>query len=295
MSSDLSDQNPRRSRGLGSGLAALLGESGRSEVDSKVVAMSSPKTLPISCIVPGRLQPRTKFDESEIAALADSIRSQGIIQPILVRPIEGSDKDYEIIAGERRWRAAQLARLHEVPVIIHFIGDKDSLQIALIENLQRQELNVFEEAEAYQNLIKDFGNSQEEIAKLMGKSRSHVANTIRLLRLPNEIKDMVLMSQITPGHARVLLAAENPLEIARIILKRSLNVRQAEKLVANGLNRVSPNIGDALKDANTQDLERHLTNRIGLKVSVSAKKRGGNITIKYDNLEQLDEFLKKLS
>jgi len=295
MSSDLSDQKPRRSRGLGSGLAALLGESGRGEVDNKGIGMASTKTLPISCIGPGRLQPRTKFDEAEIKALADSISSQGIIQPILVRPVEGSGKDYEIVAGERRWRAAQLARLHEVPVIIHFIGDKDALQIALIENLQRQELNVFEEAEAYQNLIKDFGNSQEEIAKLIGKSRSHVANIIRLLGLPDEIKDMVLMNQITPGHGRVLLAVANPLEIARIILKQSLNVRQTEKLVKNGLNRVPPKIGGAIKDANTQDLERHLTNRIGLKVLVSAKKRGGKITIKYDNLDQLDEFLKKFS
>ena len=294
MSSDSSGQTPQRMRGLGSGLAALLGEGGADGVNTETTPAAA-RVLPIGSLRAGRLQPRTTFDRAEIESLAQSISAQGIIQPILARPAKDSDGDYEIIAGERQWRAAQVAGLHEVPVVIHFIGDQDALEIALIENLQRQDLNIFEEAEAYQHLISDYGNSQEEVAGAVGRSRSHVANTVRLLALPAEIKDLTVAGKLSPGHARVLLGAENAVEIAHKIVNENLNVRQTEKLMQDTNEGASqPVKAKKEKNADLRDLEETLTVRLGLKVTISEKKRGGSVSVQYKTLEQLDELLKKL-
>lgn len=295
MTSDSSGQTPQRVRGLGSGLAALLGEGGRTDGVNTETTPAASRVLPIGSLRAGRLQPRTEFDRAEIESLAESISAQGIIQPILARPAKDSDGDYEIIAGERRWRAAQVAGLHEVPVVIHFIGDQDALEIALIENLQRQDLNVFEEAEAYQHLISDYGNSQEEVAHAVGRSRSHVANTVRLLALPAEIKELTVAGKLSPGHARVLLGAENAVEIAHKIVNENLNVRQTEKLMQDTVEGASqPVKAKKEKNADLRDLEETLTSRLGLKVTISEKKRGGSVSVQYKTLEQLDELLKKL-
>ena len=295
MNSDSSGQTPQRTRGLGSGLAALLGETSRGEGVSKDFTPAASRVLSIGSLRPGRLQPRTEFDSKEIQSLAASISSQGIIQPILVRPAKDTDGDYEIIAGERRWRAAQLAGLHEVPVVVHFIGDQDALEIALIENLQRQNLNVFEEAEAYQHLIADYGNSQEEVAQAVGRSRSHVANVIRLLALAPEIKQMTVAGKLSPGHARVLLGAENAIQMANKIVSENLNVRQTEKLISKADDKNQTVKSKKEKNADLRDLEDTLTNRLGLRVRINEKKRGGNISVEYKTLEQLDEFLKRLN
>ena len=295
MNSDSSGQTPQRTRGLGSGLAALLGETSRGEGVSKDFTPAASRVLSIGSLRPGRLQPRTEFDSKEIQSLAASISTQGIIQPILVRPAKDTDGDYEIIAGERRWRAAQLAGLHEVPVVVHFIGDQDALEIALIENLQRQNLNVFEEAEAYQHLIADYGNSQEEVAQAVGRSRSHVANVIRLLALAPEIKQMTVAGKLSPGHARVLLGAENAIQMANKIVSENLNVRQTEKLISKADDKNQTVKAKKEKNADLRDLEDTLTNRLGLRVRINEKKRGGNISVEYKTLEQLDEFLKRLN
>ncbi len=295
MNADSSGQTPQRVRGLGSGLAALLGEGGRADGVNTETTPAAARVLPIGSLRAGRLQPRTEFKREEIESLAESIKAQGIIQPILARPAKDSDGDYEIIAGERRWRAAQLAGLHEVPVVIHFIGDQDALEIALIENLQRQDLNVFEEAEAYQHLISDYGNSQEEVAHAVGRSRSHVANTVRLLALPPEIKDLTIAGKLSPGHARVLLGAENAVEIAHKIVNENLNVRQTEQLMQKAEESESrPVKAKKEKNADLRDLEETLTVRLGLKVTINEKKRGGSVSVQYKTLEQLDELLKKL-
>jgi len=295
MNSDSSGQAPQRTRGLGSGLAALLGETGRGDVASKDSTPAASRVLSIGSLRPGRLQPRTEFDSEEIQSLAASISTQGIIQPILVRPAKDTDGDYEIIAGERRWRAAQVAGLHEVPVVVHFIGDQDALEIALIENIQRQNLNVFEEAEAYQHLIADYGNSQEEVAQAVGRSRSHVANIIRLLALAPEIKQMTIAGKLSPGHARVLLGVENSIQMANKIVSENLNVRQTEKLIRKADDKSRPVKVKKEKNANLRDLEETLTNRLGLRVRINEKSRGGNISVEYKTLEQLDELLKKLN
>lgn len=295
MSAESSDHTPTRMRGLGSGLAALLGDGGRGESVNPDSTPHATRVLPIASLSAGRLQPRREFDEAELNSLAESIRKQGIIQPILARPAKDSDGDYEIIAGERRWRAAQRAGLHEVPVVVHFIGDQDALEIALIENLQRQDLNIFEEAEAYQRLISEYGNTQDDVARALGRSRSHVANTVRLLALPPEIKRLTIAGHLSPGHARVLLSANNALELASKIVDENLNVRQAEKLLHGaGSGSKRSHRAKAEKSADLKDLEHNLTNRLGLKVTITEKKRGGSLTVHYKTLEQLDEFLRRL-
>jgi ParB family chromosome partitioning protein len=297
MNAESSNSTVQRVRGLGSGLAALLGDAsgGRSDKTAGESTPTAPRVLPIASLRAGRLQPRTEFTEAEINSLAESIRQQGIIQPILARPAKDSDGDYEIIAGERRWRAAQRAGLHEVPVIVHFIGDQDALEIALIENLHREDLNIFEEAEAYQRLITEYSSTQEEVARALGRSRSHIANTVRLLTLPPEVKDLTSAGKLSPGHARVLVGARNAVELAKKIVAENLNVRQTEALL-----RTQPPVSKSLrqvtkeKTADIKDLEQTLTNRLGLKVSLTEKRRGGVLSVQYKTLEQLDEFLKRL-
>ena len=295
-------------RNLGRGLSALLGDTGvaaaAAVLDGGTAAASAPgtpgpakglRTLPVSQRKPGKYQPRRQFDEEAIADLVESVRDKGVLQPLLVRPIAGG---YEIIAGERRWRAAQRAQLHDVPVIIREFTDKEALEVALVENLQRQDLSPLEEAEGYRRLVEEFNHTQEELAKAVGKSRSHVANMMRLLALPDPIKGMVEAKQISAGHARALLTAADPLTLAREVVDKQLNVRQTEKLAATepktragaGGRPAAP-----AKDADTAALERDLTELLGVRVTLKPMGKGGELTIQYGSLEQLDDILSRLS
>ncbi len=276
-------------RRLGRGLSALLGEA----VAEPQPNERAPRTLTVDQIVPGPYQPRQRFDHETMSALADSIRENGILQPILVRPRAGHPMNYEIIAGERRWRAAQLAKLHDVPVIVRDLDDGRSLEIALVENVQRQDLSPLEEAEGYRRLVDDFGNTQEDLAHRVGKSRSHIANTLRLLSLPESVRQLVEDGKLSAGHARALLSAIDPVGLANEVVARGLNVRQTENLVR------APHDGPARrprpeKDADTRALERDLASRLGLAVAIDSRGEGGALTIRYRTLEQLDLVLLRL-
>jgi ParB family chromosome partitioning protein len=279
-----------RPRGLGRGLSALIGEEAlpsRGEI-----SMRKPLTLPVAFLTPNRLQPRVNFSEEEIRELADSLHEKGMLQPILVRPITGESQRYEIIAGERRWRAAQLARLHEVPVVIREVSDAESLELAIIENVQRSDLNAIEEARAYHELMDRFAYTQEQVAKVVGKSRSHVANTIRLLKLPEGVKSLVRDGQLSAGHARALLGTDNPEARAREIILGALNVRQTEHRSSNGKSHRS---SGSAADPNIAELESSLYKLLGLRMKVMHKQRGGGeLRISYRNLEQLDGLIHKL-
>jgi ParB family chromosome partitioning protein len=280
-------------KGLGRGLAALLGE------DSEpTVAAAQPqrgiRTLPIEHLKPGRLQPRRRMDDAPIQELADSIAAKGILQPILARKAQDAPDAYEIIAGERRWRAAQLAGLHEVPVVVKDLTDGEALEVALVENLQRQDLTPLEEAEGYKRLMEEFAHTQEQLAATVGKSRSHVANMMRLLGLPEAVKDMLQSGELTAGHARALLTAPDPVHLAREIARRSLSVREAERL-ASAHAKKSAGRKAAAKDADTRALERDLASRLGLKVDIRHRGlQGGTLTIHYTMLEQLDDVIERL-
>jgi ParB family transcriptional regulator, chromosome partitioning protein len=280
-----------RRRILGRGLSALFGE--ESEDYAALDRLRQAKTVPVDFVRAGRFQPRRQFDEAALQALAESIREKGVLQPILVRRHPDDASAYEIIAGERRWRAAQLAQLHEIPVVIRELDDREALEIALVENIQRQDLTALEEAEGYRRLMEEFSHTQENLAKSVGKSRSHVANMMRLLSLPDPVKEHVEAGRLTAGHARALLNAENPAGLADEVVRRGLNVRQTE-LVAQaakpGNKRVPPP-----KDPDTAALERDLANLLGLKVTVNFAGRGGALTIHYQTLEQLDDVLRRLN
>ncbi len=295
----------KRRSSLGRGLSALLGESNAAAVNVLEKDKASDdgalprglRTLPIGQLKPGKFQPRRQFDEDAIADLVESIREKGILQPILVRPLEG---DYEIIAGERRWRAAQRAQLHDVPVIIRELTDKEALEVALVENLQRQDLSALEEAEGYRRLVEEFSHTQEELAKAVGKSRSHVANMMRLLALPDPIKDMVEQKKLSAGHARALLTADDPVALAKEVVDKQLNVRQTEKLASGeGKGKTAQGGGmrsaAAAKDADITALERELAQILGVRVDIQTLGKGGTLTIHYGNLEQLDDILSRLS
>jgi len=281
-------------KGLGRGLSALMGE-------PAAAAPARPtRELPIELLHPGRYQPRKRFDEAELEALADSIRSVGVVQPIVVRRKSGPGEEYEIVAGERRWRAAQRAALHAVPVVVKEISDLQAMEFALVENLQRQDLNPVEEAQGYQRMLDEFGHTQEQVAKIVGKSRSHVANTLRLLGLPPGIRVMLEDGRLSAGHARALLTAAAPEQLAKAIVARGLNVRQAERLAqgkpaAKRAAAAAPAPPAAPKDADTRALEANLSNALGLTVTVEfAAEAGGEVRIKYATLEQLDEVCRRL-
>lgn len=293
----MSDANepPRPARGLGRGLSALLGESPESDGETVQRARSS-RTLPVERLRPGRYQPRKRFDEEEMRALVESVRRQGIIQPIVVRRDPDVPEVFEIIAGERRWRAAQTVQLHEVPVIIRDISDDDALQLALIENIQRQELNAIEEAEGYRRLTEDFGHSQNEVAEAVGKSRSHVANTLRLLSLPPEVSEMVRDGRLTAGAARAVLNDPDPVGTAKRIVEEGLNVRQAEAIRRGVEQAAKPPAEAPQKDADTVALEQSLRDSLGLQVDIRHKgAKGGQVVIRYKTLEQLDEICRRLT
>ena len=279
---------------LGRGLSALLGESG-----ARVLAgPGAPRTVPIEAIRPSPFQPRRRFAEAELDGLVQSIREKGVIQPLLVRPLDDAGgepgADFELVAGERRWRAAQRAGLHEVPVVIRPFGDSEVLEIALVENLQREDLTPLEEAEAYSRLMQEFGRSQAEVAETIGKSRSHVANTLRLLALPPPVKHQLEEGALTAGHARALLAAPDPAALAGEVVRRGLNVRATEMLVRRRAARPEPRQRRP-RDADTLTLEREIGAALGLRVTLAPKGRGGSLSLHYSSLDQLDRVLKLLS
>jgi len=287
------DDAPRPNRGLGRGLSALLGETTTN--DAETIQRARNNALPIERLRPGRFQPRRRFDDEEMRSLVESVRRQGILQPIVVRPIKGEQDLWEIVAGERRWRAAQTVQLHDVPVIIKDLNDSDTLQIALIENIQRQDLNAIEEAEGYRRLSEDFGHTQGEIAEAVGKSRSHVANVSRLLSLPDEVTEMVRNGQLSAGHARSIIGSDDPVGLARKMLAEGMNVRQAEA-IRKGVTKAAadPKVAP-VKDADTQALENSLRDALGLLVDIKHKNSGmGEVLVKYQNLEQLDDICQRL-
>src|ERR1700757_4706183 len=239
-----------RRRQLGRGLAALFGET---EID-QVAEPPAQRRVPIELIRPGAFQPRRRFAETELDALAQSIREKGILQPLLVRPLTGEEADFELVAGERRWRAAQRIGMHEVPVIVRQLGDSEALEIALVENLQREDLSALEEAEAYRRLMEEFGRTQASLAEAVGKSRSHVANTLRLLSLPAPVRHRLDQGQLSAGPARALLAAADPEALAAEVVRRGLNVRATERLVQRRAEM--PRRQRHIRDADTVALER---------------------------------------
>jgi ParB family transcriptional regulator, chromosome partitioning protein len=275
-----------RMRGLGRGLSALIGEEA---VPTRGEAAKATRTLPIAFLKPGRFQPRKNFADDALADLAASIKEKGVLTPILVRPL-GPDA-YEIVAGERRWRADQMAKLHDVPVVVRELADAEALEIAIIENVQRADLNAIEEAGAYQELIERFGRTQEQVAQDVGKSRSHVANTLRLLRLPDSVKALIREGKLTAGHARTLLSAPDPEAAAWDILSGKMTVREAEQ---RSVKKKKPGAKPP-KDPNIADLESRLSNGLGLKVQIAHKgDKGGEIRIFYSSLEQLDDVTRRL-
>jgi ParB family chromosome partitioning protein len=261
------------------------------------------RKVPIGDLRPGRFQPRTKFDEEDIASLADSLRRKGMLQPILARPVlAGADGDLEIVAGERRWRAAQQASLHEVPVLVREFSDVEVVEIALVENLQRTDLNPLEEAAAFKRLQDEFGFNQAEIGEAVGKSRSHIANTMRLMELPSEVQTMLEDGRLTAGHARALLGSDNAIALAHTVIDRGLSVRDTEALVkqesqppsGSAAGRAAAKAGGDEKDADTKDLENRLAERLGLKVDINGRGEKGRVVLHYTDLEQLDDIIAKL-
>ena len=274
--------NPFKSKkGLGRGLSSLIGDN-----DIK----TSNDKISISSIIPNRNQPRKKFEKETLDELTNSIKERGIIQPLIVRKSDGQVDMFELIAGERRWQAAQTAGLHEVPVIVIEADNLKSLELAIVENVQRQDLNAIDEAESYKNLIDNFGYDQEKVSKFIGKSRSYISNSLRLLTLPEKLIDMVRNEKISQGHARVLIGLENALHIAEKIIKKKLSVRQSENLVR--LVKKSPNKIYKPRDANIIAAEKELTDKLGMKVLLKNKKNNtGSLIFEYKAYDQLDRLI----
>lgn len=277
-----------RHRGLGRGLSALIGE----EAPVAPTPQSGPsaqRTIPLGWLKPNPFQPRKSFAADELQELANSIREKGVLQPILVRP--RSAESFEIVAGERRWRAAQLAKLHDVPVVIRELSDGESLELAIVENVQRSDLNAVEEATAYQELIDKFDYTQERLSQEVGKSRSHIANTVRLLKLPEPVQVLVREGKLSAGHARTLIGHANPEARAKEIIRQALNVREAER---RSKQKKSP--ASAASNADVRALETSLAQVLGLKTEIAHKgASGGELRIFYKTLEQLDDVIQRLS
>ena len=277
-------------KGLGRGLSSLIGDAS----PGAPISGGFERRMAIEMIDPNPNQPRRLFDAAEIDALAASIEVQGVLQPLLVRPDKTNPARFQLVAGERRWRAAQKARIHEVPVVVRDLSDREALEVALIENIQRADLNPLEEAKGYRALMADFSHTQEAVAVAVGKSRSHIANMVRLLDLPDPVKGMIDAGQLTMGHARALLRANEPEKLAATIVSRGLNVRQAERLAA-AAKPATKNRTTQAKDVNIAALERELGDKIGLAVSIAHNGESGTLTISYRTLEQLDDLLHRLS
>lgn len=307
------DDKPR-SRGLGRGLSALLGEGEAVDAAREMESASSAsarggagvRIVPIELIEPNPDQPRKSFNETELAELAESIADKGLLQPLLVRPLDGASERYQIVAGERRWRAAQRARLHEAPCVIRELTDRETLEIAIVENVQRADLNAVEEARALRHLVETFGHTQEDVARAVGKSRAHVANTLRLLALPDAVLDRLAAGDISAGHARAVATAPDPAALVEEIIARGLSVRAAETLARTSSGRSerkggakppasAAGSGGAGKDADTRALEADLAARLGLEVEIAHSGERGAVTVKFASLEQLDEICRRLS
>jgi ParB family transcriptional regulator, chromosome partitioning protein len=292
----------RAPRGLGRGLSALLGDSeltGASERRSPDSLSRDPSTreIGIDQIVRNPSQPRRRFDETDLQTLADSIATHGVLQPLLLRPLDDGTQRYEIVAGERRWRAAQLAGLHQVPALVRKFDDLGTLEVSIVENVQRADLNSIEEAQAYQQLIDRFGRTQQSIADSVGKSRAHIANTLRLLALPDEILDDVRDGRLTAGHARAILSSTDMKATARTIIAKELSVRDAEKLVSETGKKTAKRVSrETYLEGDSKALAYDLSAALGLDVSINVKtNQAGSITIAYNNLEQLDDLCRRLT
>jgi len=288
---ELAMADEARSR-LGRGLASLIGD-----VGGEAAHLDRPRTqrkVPIEFLKPNPRNPRREFADTELGELADSIKQHGVIQPIVVRPVRGTQDRYEIIAGERRWRASQIAGLHEVPIVPVDVSDSDALEIAIIENVQRENLNAMEEAQGYHALANEFKRSQDEIAKIVGKSRSHVANTLRLLQLPESVQMLVRSGELSAGHARAVIGADEPEALAREIVDKGMNVREAEALARKAAGTGVKPRPSPRKSADTLALERDISERVGLQVQIHDKDGAGEVRIRYGDLEQLDELCRRL-
>ncbi|CAN7221005.1 ParB/RepB/Spo0J family partition protein [Mesorhizobium sp. LjNodule214] len=282
---------------LGRGLAALIGEIDRPAIAEKQSPAADGK-VPIEFVSPNPKNPRRHFGEAELTDLAQSIREHGVVQPVVARPSPTQAGRYEIIAGERRWRAAQRAGLTEIPIIVRDVNDRMALELAIIENVQRADLNPVEEAQGYQQLIDEHGYTQADLGQVIGKSRSHVANTLRLLKLPDVIRDMLVDGALSAGHARTLVTAEDPAGLAKRIVDEGLSVRQAEALAqmpagpTPAKTKAAPSAPE--KDPDTLALEKLMTDTIGMIVSIEHKERGGVLRVNYRTLDQLDELCRRL-
>jgi ParB family chromosome partitioning protein len=292
---ELAMADEARSR-LGRGLASLIGD-----VGGEAAHLERPRAqrkVPIEFLKANPRNPRRAFSDAELGELADSIKQHGVIQPIIVRPVKGVQDRFEIIAGERRWRASQIAGLHEVPIVPVDVSDSDALEIAIIENVQREDLNAMEEAQGYHALANEFKRSAEDIAKIVGKSRSHVANMMRLTKLPEEVQVLIASGKLSAGHARALIGVPDPAATASRIIAEGLNVRQVEALVhdiGGSVRKPRTARGVLVKNADTLALEKRVGDILGLSVSVDHKGPSGTMHIKYRDLEQLDEILRRLN
>ena len=287
-------------RGLGRGLSALMGDVQPPATHSATpeAAAAGERTVPIEAIAPNPDQPRTDFDSTALEELTDSIKEKGILQPILVRPNPNAKPEFQIVAGERRWRAAQKAQLHVVPIIIKSFTDLEAMEIAIVENIQRDDLNAVEEAKGYRRLMDHHKRTQEDMAQALGKSRSHIANTLRLLQLPDEVLAYIRSGQLSAGHARALITAEDPVSAAREIVARGLSVRKAEALAKAGKKPAAGAKNPAKKkSADTRAIEGDLSASLGMKVSIDAdpNQTSGKVTVRYKDLDQLDDLCRVLA
>lgn len=292
----------KRPSGLGRGLSALMGEHAppvaislpgqASSGDAVPPPPSGVRMVPVTHLHAMPNQPRRTFDETTLQELAESITARGMLQPIIVRDVDGA---LQIVAGERRWRAAQIAQIHQVPVIVKEFDDKTALELAIIENVQREQLNAWEEGESYRRLVDEHGYSQEQLGRIVGKSRSHIANLMRLHNLPVTVHNWLAAGDLTMGHARALLSSADPVVHAREIIAKGLSVRQTERLVKKREAKPARIRGEAVGDADIQALERQLSELIGLKISIRHQGRDGSVTIEYSSLEQLDMICQRLS
>jgi ParB family chromosome partitioning protein len=278
---------------LGRGLAALIGDVGEDEQVSQS-GRQGQKRVPIEFLRANLKNPRKSFDEAELEDLANSVKEKGVVQPILVRAVQGTANVFEIIAGERRWRAAQRAGVHDVPVVVLEVSDKEALEIAIVENVQRADLNAIEEAAGYQALITTYAHTQDALAKIIGKSRSHIANTLRLLKLPDDVRQFVLDGKLSAGHARALISMDDPSAAAKRIIAGGLSVRDAEALGQANSPAKAKSGKAPRKDEDTTVLEKILSDALGLNVEVAHKGPGGQVIIRYSSLEQLDEVARRL-
>ena len=296
---DKGDLNPKK-RGLGRGLEALFeNEEGvypQPDKEGQTPGIHR-KIVGVDQLEPGPFQPRQYIDTEVLEELAESISTHGILQPLLVRPKEAFPDTYQIIAGERRWRAAQKAQIHEVPVVIKHLSDVQALEVALIENLQREDLNPLEEAQGYKRLMDEFGHTQEKLASSLGKSRSHIANMVRLMNLPPAVQVFVRQGKLSAGHARALITANDPTELAKTIINQELSVREAEKLVSESSDspKRKPKKKQKQKDPNTLALEEEVSGVLGMVVSIDVKGSKGSLKVNFSTLDQLDEVLHRLS